>query len=365
MVVKQGACTSEKHQHFSYAIASHFRAASGIIQRNLRWADPEFHYIDLNAGSGIYQDADGGEIVGSPIRAIREAKNFPAQAFTMTFIEQNKRDIEKLQACVEAEIGDARHIKVGFFCGDNREALRLLAERSRLRSRPIFGLIFSDENGTGVPFDELASLYASNRKFWRSVDSLIYIAANSYNRVRIVHDRPFLVEQMQKVGKQHWIARRVSGVSKWTFLIGTNWSRKEPDKNGSLCGFPDFRRLGFVPVDTDEGRAVLDNLNTTKAERQERQISIGYDMEIGQDGTPYQGYAEYLKTPEFQAVKRAAFERAGGVCEACKVRPARDPHHIKYPPWGTYDIPENIQALCHECHCEAHGKPVGAAQGVA
>lgn len=31
-------------------------------------------------------------------------------------------------------------------------------------------------------------------------------------------------------------------------------------------------------------------------------------------------------------------------------------HHLQYPPWGTFDVIENLLAVCHECHCTIHGK---------
>ncbi len=70
----------------------------------------------------------------------------------------------------------------------------------------------------------------------------------------------------------------------------------------------------------------------------------------------YRTYAEYLRHPKFLAVRALVFERAGGICERCGERPATEPHHLAYPPWGTFDVPENIIAICHPCHCRAHGK---------
>lgn len=49
-------------------------------------------------------------------------------------------------------------------------------------------------------------------------------------------------------------------------------------------------------------------------------------------------------------------QRAGGICERCRRRPATEPHHLRYPKWGTFDVPENLIAVCHACHCELHGK---------
>jgi hypothetical protein len=70
----------------------------------------------------------------------------------------------------------------------------------------------------------------------------------------------------------------------------------------------------------------------------------------------YSSYAEYLRLPEFRAIRRQVFARAHGVCERCKARPATEPHHLRYPPWGTLDVPENLIAVCHECHCKIHRK---------
>lgn len=29
---------------------------------------------------------------------------------------------------------------------------------------------------------------------------------------------------------------------------------------------------------------------------------------------------------------------------------------MKYPAWGTFDVPENLLPVCHQCHCAIHGK---------
>lgn len=70
----------------------------------------------------------------------------------------------------------------------------------------------------------------------------------------------------------------------------------------------------------------------------------------------YRTYAEYLRHPKFLEVRTVVFERAGGRCERCGLRPPTEPHHLRYPPWGTFDVPENLIAICHGCHCDIHGK---------
>lgn len=71
-------------------------------------------------------------------------------------------------------------------------------------------------------------------------------------------------------------------------------------------------------------------------------------------GRPYATYAEYLRHPKFRAVRAEALARTSGRCEVCGA-PASEVHHLRYPPWGTFDVPENLQPLCHGCHEEAHG----------
>lgn len=70
----------------------------------------------------------------------------------------------------------------------------------------------------------------------------------------------------------------------------------------------------------------------------------------------YRSYAEYLHHPRFLKVRAEVFDRAGGACENCGERPPTEPHHLRYPPWGAFDVPENMIAVCNPCHCAIHGK---------
>lgn len=71
---------------------------------------------------------------------------------------------------------------------------------------------------------------------------------------------------------------------------------------------------------------------------------------------PYSSYKEYLRHPEYRKVRAQALKRAGGTCERCKQRPVTEVHHLRYPKWGTFDTQDNLLAICHQCHCEIHGK---------
>jgi hypothetical protein len=77
----------------------------------------------------------------------------------------------------------------------------------------------------------------------------------------------------------------------------------------------------------------------------------------------YANYSEYLRHPRFRSVVDYIFRRANQRCEnsieingevaRCE-RKATEPHHIKYCKWGEFDTPENLIAVCHECHCVLH-----------
>lgn len=71
----------------------------------------------------------------------------------------------------------------------------------------------------------------------------------------------------------------------------------------------------------------------------------------------FNSYTEYLSHWMFRALRKTAFEKTNGQCEICGKK-ATQIHHRKYPkPWGTFDVPSNLQPVCHACHCELEGIP--------
>jgi hypothetical protein len=69
----------------------------------------------------------------------------------------------------------------------------------------------------------------------------------------------------------------------------------------------------------------------------------------------YRTYAEYLRHPKYRAVRAIAMERANYRCQRCGGR-ATEVHHLRYPPWGTFDVIDNLLPVCHSCHCVIEGK---------
>lgn len=70
----------------------------------------------------------------------------------------------------------------------------------------------------------------------------------------------------------------------------------------------------------------------------------------------FDSYRSYLNHWVFKAVRKTAMRKANGRCLYCG-EPATEVHHIQYPkPWGTFDVPANLQPVCHACHCRLEGK---------
>ena len=70
-------------------------------------------------------------------------------------------------------------------------------------------------------------------------------------------------------------------------------------------------------------------------------------------------YQAYLRTLDWQTLRKRPLKRARGMCEVCHRNPATQIHHIKYPPWGRWweDKAKNLQALCGTCHKNTHSDP--------
>jgi hypothetical protein len=68
----------------------------------------------------------------------------------------------------------------------------------------------------------------------------------------------------------------------------------------------------------------------------------------------YRTYPEYLRHPIYLAARAVAMRRAQGLCKCGAM--ASEVHHMKYPLWGTFDVPSNLRPICHACHCLEHGK---------
>lgn len=155
-------------------------------------------------------------------------------------------------------------------------------------------------------------------------------------------DKRTLEERLKLIQKKDWLIRNSlkNSTWQWTFLLGTNWTQ-----------FPEFEKIEMVKLNSKKGQAFFERLNMTSKERQARH-------QPGLFEPKFSSYDEYLQSQEFATIRKQAFQRSSGICEICHKDPATEAHHLKYPNWrdGEIDIPGNLVAICHPCHCKIHGK---------
>lgn len=62
-----------------------------------------------------------------------------------------------------------------------------------------------------------------------------------------------------------------------------------------------------------------------------------------------QTYAEYLRSPHWQEVRKEALKRANYRCQVCNADKPLDVHHRTYERLGS-ELDADVIALCRDCH---------------
>lgn len=65
-------------------------------------------------------------------------------------------------------------------------------------------------------------------------------------------------------------------------------------------------------------------------------------------------YQDYLRSPQWAAIRRAVWQRCGGVCEHCGQEPMQQVHHKTYARLFKEHLTD-LEGLCEMCHEFRHG----------
>lgn len=109
----------------------------------------------------------------------------------------------------------------------------------------------------------------------------------------------------------------------------------------------------------DQKSAVL--YDEAKAKDREKKLAGLYEQmrtvfqqEKERDDQEFRFYYEsYLQTDTWRLKRRAVMERAGGICEGCRVKRATQVHHLTYEMLG-HEMLFQLVAVCDECHLDIH-----------
>lgn len=333
--IGRGLFTAMKQRDLEKFLRQYLPICGHVIRRNPEWVHKRVFFFDITAGKGIHPET-GEE--GSPLILLRLAEELGID-YSAHFIEQQPDNFAALQTIVAAR-GFRHGAERTFTCGDHVAALPpILRHYLPLRPQPI-GLLYYDftteDFARSLRFISEVYQHFTNRM--ERIDCLLYLSATAVKRVRgAFPNRPDLMTYLRAIQKKRWLIREPVGANHYTFLLGTN--------------FVDYKTsipIGLFPITERRGFDILRRVNFNSDELKQGEPSDLF--------RPYRTYEEYLKHPMFLFVRDIVLLRARGRCEQCRISPVSEVHHLKYPPWGTFDEPENLIAICHACHCEIHEK---------
>jgi len=318
--------TFTKQEHFSKILRMHINITKAVLNKhkNECWCKDIYNYFDLNAGAGIY-NIQGKQVKGSPIIFAETAAGIDLKC-NAVFVERDEESYRDL-------FYNSRNYKFAKVvkCDNNNIIDYQLFNCGKYS----YGLIYSDPNNHEIPFDTLTKFCLN----YPRMEILIHVSATCFKRVA-QHGYSGLFDQLSGLNKKYWFVREPANTWQWTFLFGTNWN-----------SFKDYHDVGLYNANSEKGQTIIERLSKTKSEIKEYYQPSFFLS----DEKPYNSYSEYLKHPEFLKIRAKVMERSAGNCEKCSNK-ATEVHHLKYPPWGTFDVPENMIAICHKCHCLIHRK---------
>jgi hypothetical protein len=201
----------------------------GILSRE-KWRSRYFHYIDLNAGCGLYTNikvcCEKPEY-GSPVIAHKLLEE-SGVAYRMWLVEKQDHFCDELEKYFLKEEID----RVTICQGDNKELLPEIA--NDMIDDGVcgpMGLIYSDENGIGQPWDQLFRLYGledeKGNKIFQKMDLLINYPATTEKRVRRCNKIPrngMLEKFLTKLSRWKEVIKVMDpkGNDEWIMIFATN-----------------------------------------------------------------------------------------------------------------------------------------------
>jgi hypothetical protein len=264
--------TPKKQKTLQSILDVHTRIVGKIINKpnSLRYAEPHYLYIDLNSGPGKYGDIDGSPLV------FKNTANANRVPYIAILSEINKNNCDSLGVETSAESGSYCHecgsqlLKSsnvtscflngggwGIICNeDNTVTLDSVIDHYRNETiKKPYGMVYVDPNNHEARFKHLETLFANNRM--RYLDLLIHVSGTIIKRLLHTNTTERIIESISGINKKYWLIRKPYSCWQWTFLLGTNWD-----------GFPEFKNLDFVHVESEEGQEYLKLINNTREELQ-------------------------------------------------------------------------------------------------
>jgi len=218
-----------------------------------------FHF-DLNSGSGMNEDFN---CIGSPLAFVSAAEKVGVDRYLAFFCDINEDYLGAL--------GRRHAIRDNPRCflhhGDNASLVDAIPDLIAHHEKPhkAIGMVLSDPNDDGVPFDQLAEISEKCPRvdFCVNWNSRLF---KLYQGHEWGKDRHTLASATALFGKAHWLIREPLGPWRWTLMIGRNY------KTG------DHRAMGFHHRESVIGQRVFNNCNYRRVDNPDLQINDQLSM---------------------------------------------------------------------------------------
>jgi hypothetical protein len=265
----RGPFTAQKQDEFRRIVRAHLPLTAAVVRKH--GFHPRYLYVDLYAGPGRYPDGEAGSPAIFAEEAAKSGTRVPLLPVDAYFCEVDDHEFDRLQATTLALAGGPSRYHA--LHGDNDHTVDHILVPLRRAPRRVFGLVYADPNGADLCIDAMRRLAHAAA----GADFLVRVQAASYKRVRIVHGRPPLEEQLRSVGRRHVSFGPPVGSNEYAFALLTNHNELASK----------FRSGVFHADDTPAGVALADRLTWTKAELAERDdgdtCAFGHHEPIGAD----------------------------------------------------------------------------------
>lgn len=242
----------------SDATESKVRGLGGAFAVNLaifqaKYADKKwarYFHFDLNAGCGFNHEAN---CIGSPLAFLLAARSREVnyQAF---FVDINRASVVELMSREEVRQDDRAFVVDGdnaSFVPAIQDVIRAAGDRPEMA----IGSVFVDDNGTGIPSDELADLSGCCPK----LDIFINVTATGLKRA-YARKQTRMADIIGAIDKRYWLIREPVGAFQWTMLLGRN------------IEVGDHKAIGFHHLMSDRGQEVFERCNYTAEELRHRNL---------------------------------------------------------------------------------------------
>lgn len=237
------------------------KMSRGLLQRH-SFIPRQYTIIDLNSGPGRYLLGDGKCVDGTPLLIMRRLAASQMH-WRAAFVERNAEMARHLEYWLKLE-AQRLGLATSQFCvinGDNSVVVLPWVEHSVPPSQGT-GLIVHDPNG--APKLQLLEQLTHHQRL-KKFDVAVYVQATSLKRVLNLPPNQYdiagwhpLDGALRRV-KAKWVVRMPTGSNQYALCIGSN---------GELGA--SWARQNFWPTNSDRGRAILEKLTFTGAERQRR-----------------------------------------------------------------------------------------------